>query len=713
MKEYALSFTITATATATAIYFARQCAQNEDSTSAAAHGSQALPPEEPDNGDRALSAEAEAVLDGAVAEGAASLAKGDAAAGYAALSRGITLLLVGEGASREGPLDVPIVDFGLNVNETIDALLLSGVGGRIPPPGWWRRRLGALLVQRAEAALVLDRVCRALADSGAALALAPTMEAAVCRARALLAMGDGSRAADLLAPYTSEPAVHLLAETAAARAARAGRAAFRLEGSVRPPCAACDLAFIGPITLQQLGNGTRGWVATRPIDIGSLLLVEPAVFPHAPPSTPLVAAIARRLCSGGLEADRLRDFLACMQPPANDESLGEGGGGAGSQPTGQELAAVAQAAAMAGTLGIPLGEARRVCLAVPRNQTTLLTRERGEQEELGTGLFPLSAIVRHSCHPNSLTHVVSGGCALVTRAVRDIAEGEEVCRSFSHAATAGHARRQLLRRTHGFECACERCDAAVGSDLFELEREQLALACPLAGANGHNTHALLPSNPYAASPSFACSVTGCPARLSAADAKQQLEAVYRACVALNRLAELGADPEEACRVARHVEEVCQRMLGPRNHSWMLWIPAALAVAGSADDTELLLQVCGRKEALLVPCRAGDDDVYARVTHALAAGLETTEGASALRDAFVIERVAIGVDVEGFVHRWVPHELDFELAAPEMFRILHDGAISRKYTFEQDGSSEIQIEIQARAVARHSTFSCTALVHPIF
>ena len=244
---------------------------------------------------------------------------------------------------------------------------------------------------------------------------------------------------------------------------------------------------------------------------------------------------------------------------------------------------------------------------------------------------------------------------------------------------------------------------------------------------------LLPSNPYALSPSYACAAEGCPGALSATEGAQWLDVVRCEFATLSGVAlSVAAHPEDvrharlepqsctacscvslitmepghllfahqewllakACRAVLKAGKIGQNSLSSRHHEWMAWIPAALAVASAADDTDLLLQACARKVGMVVQCRAGDDDVYVRVTLALAVGLDTPSAAEALRFAFEVESLSYGVDVEGFIWRWVPNDLDFELAAPEMVRILTEGEQSRQYCFYPPAGSEVRVTLMA-------------------
>lgn len=201
----------------------------------------------------------------------------------------------------------------------------------------------ALLTRRAATALKMGLSLRALADSGAALVLTTRgHRPAFFRALALLSVGACAAAAQVLAPF-AHPAQsttrHLRRRTIGARALRA--AALLRERRVVAGVAALSespnvglkvprsLAYVhGALEITRMGDGKgRGWVATAPIPAGTVLVVEPAIFPTAPPQTkldeastlPLLQAVAKVIHAGGRDAARLREYLECLHPLEGEE----------------------------------------------------------------------------------------------------------------------------------------------------------------------------------------------------------------------------------------------------------------------------------------------------------------------------------------------------------------------------------------------------------
>lgn len=99
---------------------------------------------------------------------------------------------------------------------------------------------------------------------------------------------------------------------------------------------------------------------------------------------------------------------------------------------------------------------RKNCFSAP-----LSTRDETRPRHHGAGgvsqtkgLWPHASHMNHSCVPNTARSFL--GDMLVSRATRDIAEGEELLQSYT-SIKAQHGRRQAEFRAWGFECACALC----------------------------------------------------------------------------------------------------------------------------------------------------------------------------------------------------------------------------------------------------------------
>lgn len=89
-------------------------------------------------------------------------------------------------------------------------------------------------------------------------------------------------------------------------------------------------------------------------------------------------------------------------------------------------------------------------------------------EVIGLGLFPMTCMMNHSCVPNCAHSYVMKPNAppvLVMRAIRDIAEGEELCYSYVPLYQSTASRRAQLSAAYSFVCNCMRC---VGSEAYLL-----------------------------------------------------------------------------------------------------------------------------------------------------------------------------------------------------------------------------------------------------
>ena len=75
----------------------------------------------------------------------------------------------------------------------------------------------------------------------------------------------------------------------------------------------------------------------------------------------------------------------------------------------------------------------------------------------GAAVFPLASGLNHSCAPNCEVAFAEDNAVFVV-ATRDVALGEELTISYVDASGADDERREELRETYGFECACVRCE---------------------------------------------------------------------------------------------------------------------------------------------------------------------------------------------------------------------------------------------------------------
>jgi hypothetical protein len=224
------------------------------------------------------------------------------------------------------PGGVPLREYGLVSPSDTEAAELAA-GARCSAA-----RLTEILTWRAATEITLGLSLRALADTGYALALSGGRRAAVLRALALLSIGACAAAEQTLRPYTvqsreasvaSSPsvlptatrhawyvrrqrlAVHLLHAAATVREQRVLSSVEALfaapNASERVPR---DYSYVhGALRVQSMGEGKgRGWVAMADVSAGTLLVVEPALFPTVPPQTdldeestlPLLRAVAHQ-----------------------------------------------------------------------------------------------------------------------------------------------------------------------------------------------------------------------------------------------------------------------------------------------------------------------------------------------------------------------------------------------------------------------------------
>ncbi|KAJ3299911.1 hypothetical protein HK104_006062 [Borealophlyctis nickersoniae] len=95
--------------------------------------------------------------------------------------------------------------------------------------------------------------------------------------------------------------------------------------------------------------------------------------------------------------------------------------------------------------------------------------------DIAVGMFPLVAMLNHSCSPNC-AYVGAPYGKMVVRTLRDVKEGEELCVSYVDLYAGREERRGKLLETKFFWCECERCVGRGGTDA-QLE----GLMCRVCG----------------------------------------------------------------------------------------------------------------------------------------------------------------------------------------------------------------------------------------
>ena len=384
----------------------------------------------------------------------------------------LQLCIAARTAHREGQFELALRHFSCGLallSATAEPIVDFGLADELPPS------LAAecvplaqtLFIRRAAAALKLGLRLRALADTSAALALGRSHLCAMLRSRALIQVGAYAHAASTIAPYlvasahatisaasSVVPAKRLLARGLASAlldaAARARDASVprSIAAIVDAPNAAAplarELAYVhGSLAMRRFGGKGRGWVATAAIAAGTLLVVEPALFPTVGPqltdaeedTLPLLQAVAAALSTGGALAEQMKEYLQCMCPLDSSEV----------EPhTMRDSIAAPFVDAIGKSSGLSEAATRTLDRKLQRNQMGLKLRVGGELADFGSGVFPFAAIFNHSCHPHAQWRPLSSGSAIIVRAIRDLQPGEEASPAARSAASLPAAPRAPL-----------------------------------------------------------------------------------------------------------------------------------------------------------------------------------------------------------------------------------------------------------------------------
>ena len=300
-----------------------------------------------------------------------------------------------------------------------------------------------------------------------------------------------------------------------------------------------------------------------------------------------------------------------------------------------------------------------------RNQFSLTTLRHAEFAKAGSALFPLTSVFNHSCWPNAAWTTL--GAVMAVRATRPIRAGEEVTISYvflSDVDVAG--RRDSLRSSHGFDCACERCAAPAGSELHALDLDFRGLLCPKDPS--HVLHPVKMERAVDGS-GYACSAAGCGGALAGREAARRfgrVEALVGELRGLFRARQAG--PAVAGVLA--AEREARATLGPRHLLWSLFFAASTAIADFSMDVPLMLRLCVDADAYLASTQPPGYDVSGTrlpllLRHAIALGLRhdvsakrvDPRAAASLRTAFQLHEASVGGGVETFLRMRVPEPLN--------------------------------------------------------
>ncbi len=124
------------------------------------------------------------------------------------------------------------------------------------------------------------------------------------------------------------------------------------------------------------------------------------------------------------------------------------------------------------TVDVFLAESIRLknCFSAPRS-TLDNTRPAAPQDQMAKGLWRVASYLNHSCLPNTMRSFL--GDMLISRAVRDIDEGDEIFQQYV-PVKADIVARQEQFSGWGFQCSCPLCAGeARSSDAAHLRRMEL------------------------------------------------------------------------------------------------------------------------------------------------------------------------------------------------------------------------------------------------
>jgi SET and MYND domain-containing protein len=115
-------------------------------------------------------------------------------------------------------------------------------------------------------------------------------------------------------------------------------------------------------------------------------------------------------------------------------------------------------------MGVEIGSTAASLLLLKQQLESMLRRFRvnnfGMVDDMlhlvGGGVYPLAALLNHSCAPNCLLRYMQGGIVEIV-AARNITEGEELTHSYVELVAPTQTRQERLKEIYGFTCDCPRC----------------------------------------------------------------------------------------------------------------------------------------------------------------------------------------------------------------------------------------------------------------
>ncbi|KAK3335944.1 hypothetical protein B0T19DRAFT_408041 [Cercophora scortea] len=241
-------------------------------------------------------------------------------------------------------------------------------------------------------------------------------------------------------------------------------------------------SFLRNTRVAESKHHGRGLFATRALKAGEIVFVEKATlmpnqYEPSRASAALYAMMVRQLCDNPSLAQSVLKLYA-----------GE------LERTGAE-----------GTIvdGVPVvdvflveGIRTKNCFSAPLS-TFEDTKPRSPVGRMAKGLWAHASYMNHSCVPNTMRSFI--GDMLISRATRDIAEGEEIFQQYVPVNALLDLRTSVFKENWGFECSCQLCVGERRSPRSKLDERKKALAAiertgtkkPAAGKGGIATDATI------------------------------------------------------------------------------------------------------------------------------------------------------------------------------------------------------------------------------
>ncbi|KAK3945207.1 SET and MYND domain-containing protein 4 [Diplogelasinospora grovesii] len=221
-------------------------------------------------------------------------------------------------------------------------------------------------------------------------------------------------------------------------------------------------SFLRATRVAESKHHGRGLFTTRALKAGDIVFVEKATlmpnqYEPARASAALYAMMVRQLCDNPSLAQTVMQLYPGQLPYDQDRH--------------QEQPHIVDGVQVVDVFAVE-GIRTKNCFSAPLS-TLEDTKPSSPEGRMAKGLWAHASYMNHSCVPNTMRSFI--GDMLISRATRDIAEGEEIFQQYVPVRALVDLRNAQFREGWGFECGCALCGGERRSSSAMLEKRKEAL----------------------------------------------------------------------------------------------------------------------------------------------------------------------------------------------------------------------------------------------